>query len=62
MTRNRKLVMTAITLLVVSAVVAPQKRIAAAWAIVQCAQFVQRLLPVRAFSFPQLDPTCPQCL
>ena len=61
MTRNRKLVLTSMTLLALSTVVIPEERIAA-WAIVQCAQFVQRLLPVRAYSLPQLDPTCPQCL
>jgi len=60
MTRNRKLVLTLITLLALSTVVISEERIAAAWAIVQCAQFVQRLLPVRAYSLPQLDPTCPQ--
>lgn len=61
MTRNRKLVLTSMTLLALSTVVIPEERIAAAWAIVQCAQFVQRLLPVRAYSLRQLDPTCPQC-
>jgi hypothetical protein len=62
MTRNRELVPTAITLLVVSGVVIPQDRIAVTWPMVQCAQLVQRVLPVKAFSFPQLNPTCPQCL
>jgi hypothetical protein len=62
MTRNRKLVLTAIALLVVSAGVVPQERIAAAWAIVQCADMVERALPMKAFPLHQLDPTCPQCL
>jgi len=62
MTRNRKLVLIAIMLLALSMVVIPEERMAAALAIVQCAQLVQRVLSVKAFSFPQLDPTCPQCL
>lgn len=62
MTRSHKLVLTVTTLLALSTIVIPEERIAAAWAIVQCAQLAQRVLPVRAFSLPQLDPTCPQCL
>jgi hypothetical protein len=62
MTRNRKLVLAVITLLVLSAVVIPQERIAAAWAIIQCAQTVERALPMKALPLHQLDPTCPQCL
>ena len=46
MTRNRKLVLLATTLLAISAVVIPEERMAGAWAIVQCAQLVQRVLPV----------------
>ena len=61
MTRNRKLVLTAITLLVISAVVVPQGRVAAARAIVQCADMVERSLLMKAFPLHQLDPTCPQC-
>ena len=56
MTRNRKLVLSAITLLVVSTVVIPEERIAAAWAIVQCAQLVQRVLPVEGFLIPPTGP------
>jgi hypothetical protein len=57
MRRNRKLVVVASTLLVLSAVVVPQERIAGASAIVHFAQFIHRVLPGRVFSFPQVDPT-----
>jgi hypothetical protein len=62
MTSTRKLVLTAITLLVLSAVAIPQERIATAWAIVQCAQTLERALPMKSFPLRHLDPTCPQCL
>jgi len=62
MTRNRKLVLTSITLLALSTVVIPEERIAAAWAIVQCAQMIGHALPLKTLPLRQLDPTCPQCL
>lgn len=62
MTRNRKLVLATITTLMLSVIVTPGAKTAAAWAIVQCAQMIERALPMKIISPHQLDPTCPQCL
>jgi len=62
MTRNRKLVLTATTLLALSALVVPRERIAAVWVTVQCVQTLEHALPMKSFPLRQLDPTCPQCL
>jgi len=62
MTNTPKLVLTVIALVAVSAVVTPQKWIALAKAIVQCAQTLEGTLPVKVFRLRQLDPTCPLCL